>query len=210
MEMKISYDKRIIEDGYEICLNENVYNPSDDTYLVIDYIKLNREHFTGKKVIDIGCGSGALSLYALRNGASHVLAIDINPYAVYATKCTLEANGINDYDIIRCDKLSCLRNNVTFDIALFNPPYLPEDMKNCENWIELSWCGGNDGSQVIIETLESLKDINIEKIVMVISSLTSHEKTIEKLREYFSYVKVANSKRFFFEELNLVVGERHG
>ena len=44
-------------------------------------------------VIDIGCGSGILSIAALKLGAAHALAVDVDRQAVNAT---LENAGIND------------------------------------------------------------------------------------------------------------------
>ncbi|HEY8572869.1 class I SAM-dependent methyltransferase [Phenylobacterium sp.] len=43
----------------------------------------------GKRVIDIGCGSGLPALSLLRAGAAHVTCIDIDPNSVAATKTTL-------------------------------------------------------------------------------------------------------------------------
>lgn len=48
---------------------------------------------TGKTVIDYGCGSGILALAALRLGAEHVYAIDIDPQAITATLANAEKNS---------------------------------------------------------------------------------------------------------------------
>jgi ribosomal protein L11 methyltransferase len=48
----------------------------------------------GAPVIDIGCGSGILSIAALKMGASHALAVDIDPASVKATAENSEANGV--------------------------------------------------------------------------------------------------------------------
>ncbi len=50
----------------------------------------------GKPVIDIGCGSGILSIAALKIGASHALGVDIDPESVKATGEAAEANGVKD------------------------------------------------------------------------------------------------------------------
>jgi ribosomal protein L11 methyltransferase len=47
----------------------------------------------GRRVLDVGCGSGALSVVAARAGAD-VVAIDIDPVAVDATLANAAANGV--------------------------------------------------------------------------------------------------------------------
>ncbi|TWX46376.1 50S ribosomal protein L11 methyltransferase [Colwellia hornerae] len=50
----------------------------------------------GKTVVDFGCGSGILSLAALKLGAKKVIGIDIDPQALQASKANAERNGIAD------------------------------------------------------------------------------------------------------------------
>lgn len=45
-------------------------------------------------VIDYGCGSGVLAIAALRLGAAHAVAYDIDPQALTATRDNAEANGV--------------------------------------------------------------------------------------------------------------------
>jgi ribosomal protein L11 methyltransferase len=50
----------------------------------------------GANVIDIGCGSGILSIAALKLGAAHALAVDIDPLAMQASRQNAELNGVMD------------------------------------------------------------------------------------------------------------------
>jgi len=50
----------------------------------------------GQAVIDVGCGSGILSIAALKLGASHALAVDIDSAAVTATHENARRNGVDD------------------------------------------------------------------------------------------------------------------
>ncbi len=50
----------------------------------------------GKSVIDYGCGSGVLAIAALKLGAAHALAVDIDPQAVLATADNARRNGVAD------------------------------------------------------------------------------------------------------------------
>jgi len=50
----------------------------------------------GQPVIDVGCGSGILSIAAVKVGASHALAVDIDNASVRSTRENAEANGVSD------------------------------------------------------------------------------------------------------------------
>ena len=49
----------------------------------------------GCSVIDYGCGSGILGIAALKLGAAHVLAVDIDPQALLATRDNALRNGVS-------------------------------------------------------------------------------------------------------------------
>jgi ribosomal protein L11 methyltransferase len=49
---------------------------------------------TDKTVVDFGCGSGILSLAALKLGAKEVIGIDIDPQALQASKANAERNNV--------------------------------------------------------------------------------------------------------------------
>jgi len=48
----------------------------------------------GKPVIDVGCGSGILSIAAIKLGASRALAVDIDPLAIQSTQQNAVLNGV--------------------------------------------------------------------------------------------------------------------
>lgn len=50
----------------------------------------------GRPVIDVGCGSGILSIGAIKMGASAALAVDIDAASVRATDENAAANGVGD------------------------------------------------------------------------------------------------------------------
>jgi len=82
----------------------------------------------GEAVLDVGCGSGILSIVALLLGAENVLACDIDPAgAIAATKANAQLNGIasNRLQIRAGDALSdeVLRDEisaVSFDLIVAN------------------------------------------------------------------------------------------
>ncbi len=59
----------------------------------------------GDEVVDLGCGSGILSIAAVRLGARQVLALDIDPLAVRITHENAERNGVASQITIRAGSL---------------------------------------------------------------------------------------------------------
>lgn len=53
------------------------------------------ENIRGKVVVDVGCGTGILSMFCAQAGAKKVYAIDASKIAVHA-KQLIEANGFKD------------------------------------------------------------------------------------------------------------------
>ena len=52
------------------------------------------------RVLDVGCGSGILSVIAAKLGATAVVAIDIDPNAIEATNRNVERNGVHDRVVV--------------------------------------------------------------------------------------------------------------
>ena len=58
------------------------------------YLLDRPEQVRGKRVLDFGCGSGVVAVAAALAGASEVLACDIDPLALEATRANAELNGV--------------------------------------------------------------------------------------------------------------------
>jgi len=73
----------------------------------------------GKRVIDLGCGSGILGIAASLLGAIQVLGIDIDKRAIETAMFNAEKASVN-IDLVAGD-IECIVGN--FDTTLMNPPF---------------------------------------------------------------------------------------
>jgi ribosomal protein L11 methyltransferase len=69
---------------------------------------LHRESLDGKRVLDIGTGTGILAILAVKMGASPVVAIDNNEWAVANARENLKLNGAGDRVELRLAQLEDL------------------------------------------------------------------------------------------------------
>jgi ribosomal protein L11 methyltransferase len=71
------------------------------------------------KVLDIGCGTGILSIAAAKLGAKHVTALDPNPNAITVTKKSIELNNMGNIVIPIEGELDAIEDG-NFDVILAN------------------------------------------------------------------------------------------
>ncbi len=67
----------------------------ETTSLVAESLSARRAEIAGKNVLDVGCGSGILSLVALSFGGARALAVDVDPDAVAVTLENAARNGMS-------------------------------------------------------------------------------------------------------------------
>lgn len=75
----------------------------------------------GDSVLDVGCGSGILSICAAKLGATRCFACDLDPVAVKVAKKNIQENGVDD--IVSCgvsDLLSAVPKDETYSIVCAN------------------------------------------------------------------------------------------
>lgn len=83
-------------------------------------LALNLPSCAGKSVLDLGCGSGALSLAAFKLGAKEVLATDISAIATEVTARNFALQGLPGKTL--CTDLAEGAEG-GFDLILTNPPF---------------------------------------------------------------------------------------
>ncbi len=110
-----------------------VYQPREDSQLLAREVGKVAK---GKKLLDVGCGSGIIAITAALAGAKQVWACDLNPAAVRNTEDNSMANKV----IIRTfisDLMEVVSPEDRFDLIVFNAPYLPPQQP-----IDIQWSGG--------------------------------------------------------------------
>jgi len=142
-----------------------VYQPEADTCLLLDASRA--EIKPGDRVLEVGTGSGYIAAGLAK--LAPVIATEINPHAAM---CAHDA-GV---DVVRCNLIDAIRG--TFDLILFNPPYLPtEPHERIDDWLEYALDGGKTGRGVIERFARDAGRVLAPdgRILLLISSLTGRK-----------------------------------
>ncbi|MFP3268717.1 MAG: 50S ribosomal protein L11 methyltransferase [Desulfurococcales archaeon] len=199
--------------SYKICIPPSVYDPSDDTYLILDYLERNGHLVKGASVLDIGTGSGIISLLSSQLGAKRVISIDISQQACEATSYNAKKvlNEKSDViDVIMSDGVRAIRKGSHFDLVLMNPPYLPEGEKTGDLSLDRALEGGATGAEVSISLLTGISETlsGSYTLLLVASSLGNAEKVMNAMRSLSYIVSIESERKYFFETLYLIKGEK--
>jgi release factor glutamine methyltransferase len=135
-------DTQMRYDGFRLRINRNVFHPSFFFSTKYFYSFLDTLDLKGKKVLEIGCGSGLLSMLAYRKGAI-VTAVDIDVNAVDNTRANFKKNFSREENrmILRSDLFSAVPSG-QFHIILLNPPFY---FRRPVNQGEHAWYAGENG-----------------------------------------------------------------
>jgi release factor glutamine methyltransferase len=178
--------------GYDFFINENVLIPRPETELLIDNAVKILKDIQSPKVIEIGVGSGVISiLLALLIQDIKIVAIDINEDALkLAKKNAIKFKVDKNIEFIKSDLYHNI-NNIYFDMSISNPPYISNSYNlplSVKYEPKNALFGGNRGDEILTNIInetykrkikylccemgydqkeyiiDTLKNFNIEKI----------------------------------------------
>jgi len=173
--------------------SKNIYYPSDDSFLILSAI--SELALEGRKVLDVGTGSGLLGLYCAMRGAIVTIA-DIDEMAIRHAVDAAEKLGVT----VNANVSDVFSNVVgQFDLVLFNPPYLPSRLIS-----DKAVDGGLKGRNLIERFLRDLPK-HLERhgtALLVVSSLNESTSLIEAHPEF--RLSIEKKRSLFFEELQVL------
>lgn len=141
--------------GLPFRVTRDVLIPRPETEHLVEKVAQLAATFDKPRVVDIGTGSGAIAV-ALAHllPSAQITAIDLSPVALDVARANAEQNSVSRRIRFMHGDLFAPVPGESFDIAVSNPPYVPESDRNTlavevrEHEPELALFAGADGLEV--------------------------------------------------------------
>lgn len=175
----------------------DVYGPAEDSALLARVATDRIE--PAERVLDVGTGSGYVGAKVAEAVGASVIGVDINPHACRQAY----DRGLR---VVRGDLTAPFRNE-SFDVVLFNPPYLPSMVTDAtedaetgmseslgdpdhttdiadsagSEWLDRAVTGGESGRVVIESFLDDVARVltSTGYVLLLVSSVTGVDAVVE-------------------------------
>jgi release factor glutamine methyltransferase len=174
-----------------------VYQPAEDSALLAAVAEDSVA--SGERVLEVGTGSGWVAERVASETGANVVASDLNPHATRQAR----DRGV---EAVRADLVSGFRGG-SFDVVLFNPPYLPEDAAAArEDWMETALSGGEDGRAVVEQFVDAVGRVLAPEgyVLLLVSSLTDVEAVASYAGERGFSTVAMREESYPFETLSVL------
>lgn len=189
--------------GFSLTIPPTVFHPK--YYFTSKFFGeyISTIHLSGKQVLDLGCGSGILSLAAARSGGT-VTALDINPAAVQATRDNARRNGLHGtISVFESDLFAALEHSgSTFDLVICNPPYYVGEPLTMS---EKAFKGGS--GMEFMSRLASLSPCYLTpggSILLVLSSDADLNTCLQPFEDNRFRSRILRIRKLLFETLTII------
>ncbi len=147
--------------GLEIFVRNGVFIPRPETELMTVYAIRKLKNFKDPFVLEIGCGTGAISIsIASVIAKSRIIATDISKEAIKLSSKNIDRLDLKErISVVNADLLECFGSSKKFDMIISNPPYIPnKELDEVDNLVKkepvLALNGGVGGVRIINKILK--------------------------------------------------------
>ena len=185
-----------LHEGMELQIGDGVYEPAEDSIMLLEAAG----QYEPRRALEIGTGCGLTAIGLSRAGCPLVVATDVSPEAIRCARSNARILA-PDVHLILCDLFGAIDRS--FDLVLFNPPYLAVEKAPGE---ETYWAGGPRGRVLIDRFIRGLSPhIGDDGSALLIqSSINGLELSRAIALEEGLRLRVVSSRKFFFEVLYVV------
>lgn len=164
------------------------FRPSTISTLLAD----SMEFKPGAVVVDVGTGTGILSIIAAKLGASKVYGVDAADNTVEIASANAAAHGVADrVEFAQGDMFDPLDPDVEADVVIGDVSGIPDDIAAASGWFPSGLSGGPTGAELPMRMIEESKRLLREggKLLLPTGSLQDEKTILDRAKAVFGSMK---------------------
>lgn len=168
---------------FTLGIPEAVFRPSRTSEVLADALEIRH----GDTVLDVGCGSGVLSLVAARLGAARVVGCDASPAAVRCARANARELGLAGVAEFRSGSLLEPAADVRADVVIADVSGVPDAVARATGWFPDGRGGGPTGSELPVALLEQLAGrlAAAGRVYLPTGTIQAEDRVLEAARRAF-------------------------
>jgi methylase of polypeptide subunit release factors len=138
----------------DLSVGRATFRPSTISALLADALDFK----PGAVVVDVGTGSGILSIIAAKLGASKVYGVDAADETVEVATANAAAHGVSDrVEFAQGDMFGPLDPDLEADVVIGDVSGIPDDIASASGWFPSGLAGGPTGAELPMRMIEESK-----------------------------------------------------
>ncbi len=173
---------------FDLKVGPATFRPSTISTLVADAIEVGEE----STVIDIGCGTGVLSIIAAKLGAKTVFGVDAAEGTVeVATENALSQGVADRITFYQGSVFEPLPAGTEADLVIGDISGIPDDLASASGWFPSGLSGGPTGAELPLRMLEEAKEFLRKggRLLLPTGTLQDERTILDKARSIFGSIR---------------------
>ncbi|MGB7859915.1 MAG: 50S ribosomal protein L11 methyltransferase [Acidimicrobiia bacterium] len=179
---------------FDLKLAPGTFRPSTISTMVADMMQVKKDDV----VIDMGCGTGVLSIIAAKLGAKMVHGVDAESETIEVATSNAEAQGVSETTrFYHGDMFAPLPEDVEADVVIGDVSGIPDDFARESGWFPSGLSGGPSGSELPVRMLEEARRFLTKggKLFLPTGTLQDENSILDAARSLFGKLKKLSEKR---------------
>ena len=172
----------------ELRVGTATFRPSTISTLLADALEFR----PGSVVVDVGCGSGILSIIAAKLGASRVYGVDAAANTVEIGTANAELHGVADkVEFAQGDMFDPLDPSIEADVVIGDVSGIPDEIASVSGWFPSGLSGGPTGAELPMRMIEESKRLLKKggRLFLPTGSLQDEKSILDRARSVFGSMK---------------------